>query len=147
LEEPGPVPALLFGLAASAALLTKGLGGSLAVVPMLATAACGRWTLLRRWDFWMPAGVVALLAGPWYLLQGLLIPCAFGGVLERLTIPRRADDLERASFALGLLGPAAGLAAAVLLVLFLASAPRGRCSPRIAVIGAYALGCLALHAA
>ena len=57
--------AVLFGLLASAATLTKGSGLLLALVPPLAIAFARRIELVRRLSFWMPALIVAVLCGPW----------------------------------------------------------------------------------
>jgi hypothetical protein len=59
---------LLFGLLAAAAILTKGNGAALALVPPIALLLCRRFELLRRVSFWIPVPVVAVLTGPWYLL-------------------------------------------------------------------------------
>jgi len=69
---------LLFGLFASAALLTKGSGFLLAGVPPVAILLTRDWPRIRTWTFWLPVAVVLLLCGPWHLLtlrlqrQGLL---------------------------------------------------------------------------
>ncbi|MBK9166436.1 MAG: glycosyltransferase family 39 protein [Bryobacterales bacterium] len=68
LEAPGTMPAVLFGLLAAAALLAKGTGAVLALVPVLSVLVLRRWEILRRLDFWIPAVVVALLCAPWYFL-------------------------------------------------------------------------------
>jgi Dolichyl-phosphate-mannose-protein mannosyltransferase len=60
--------ALAFALWGGAAMLTKGTGIALALVPILAAAIAGRWELLARRWYWAPAGIVVALAGPWYLL-------------------------------------------------------------------------------
>jgi hypothetical protein len=147
LENPGPRPALSFGLAAAAALLVKALGIVLIFVPTLAVAAIGRWALIRRWDYWLPAGVVLLLAGPWYALQGALIPTAFGGSFDRLALKSLVSGAERAEVVLGLLGPVPTAAlAGAFMWMFLRPALWGRCSPKVAVTGAYAAGALTLHA-
>ncbi len=59
--------ALLFGVLAAAASLTKGNALALAGVPPLAIGFTGRWERWRRGGLWAGAGIVALLAGPWYL--------------------------------------------------------------------------------
>lgn len=59
--------ALMFGLLAAMAILTKGTGAALALVPPFALLLTGRFSLLRRLDFWLPLPVVAVLAGPWTL--------------------------------------------------------------------------------
>jgi hypothetical protein len=56
---------VLFGVFAGAAILTKGSGLVLAVVPVLAIMATGRYDVLRRRTFWYPAVIVLALAGPW----------------------------------------------------------------------------------
>lgn len=68
LERPRAAYSLLFGLFAAVALLTKGNGALLALLPPLAVTAAGKWRLVTRLSFWAPALVVGLLAGPWYVL-------------------------------------------------------------------------------
>jgi Dolichyl-phosphate-mannose-protein mannosyltransferase len=58
--------ALLFGLLAGCAALTKGNALALAGVPPLATLLTGRWDRWRRPALWGAAGLVILLAAPWY---------------------------------------------------------------------------------
>ncbi|QTL04520.1 hypothetical protein J5J86_04040 [Aquabacter sp. L1I39] len=67
LAAPRWVPALIFGLLAAMAILTKGTGAALALVPPFAVLLTGRFGLLRRPDFWLPLPVVAVIAGPWTL--------------------------------------------------------------------------------
>ncbi len=67
LARPRWQSAVLFGLLASAAILTKGTGAALALVPPLAVLIGGRFDLLKRMSFWLPVPIVALLAGPWTL--------------------------------------------------------------------------------
>ncbi len=84
-------PAAWFGIWFTLALLTKGTGIQLALVPPLSVLFGGRWHLLKRLSFWLPAMIVLGIAGPWYLW----VPDAqhesvarFGGVRsnwERLT--------------------------------------------------------------
>jgi hypothetical protein len=68
LSEGHITDSLAFGVIAAACILTKGTGILLAGVPVLSLLATRRWDLLRRLSFWLAAGVVALLAGPWTLL-------------------------------------------------------------------------------
>lgn len=67
LARPRWQSAVLFALLASAAILTKGTGAALALVPPLAVGIGGRFDLLKRVSFWLPVPIVALLAGPWTL--------------------------------------------------------------------------------
>ena len=141
-------PAALFGLAASAALLTKGLGVVLAFVPLPAALAAGKSALVRKWTFWLPAGIVVAVAGPWYALQGSLIPTAFGGALERLSIARLGGAEERFGYLLHFLGPVLTVIVAVALAGVLAlSRLRRRCSPLTAVAVSYLAGGVLLHLA
>ena len=67
LAAPRWAPALMFAVLAAMAILTKGTGAALALVPPFALLLTGRFGLLRRLDFWLPLPVVAILAGPWTL--------------------------------------------------------------------------------
>src|SRR5579862_157793 len=60
-------PAVWFGVWATLALLTKGTAIQLALVPVFAVLVGRRWYLLKRFSFWVPAILVAGIAGPWYL--------------------------------------------------------------------------------
>ena len=57
--------ACLFGICFALAMLTKGTGVQLAALP-LAIVFRGQWHLLRRFSFWLPFVIVAVVAGPWY---------------------------------------------------------------------------------
>ena len=59
LAAPRWAPALVFGLLAAMAILTKGTGAALALVPPFALLLTGRFGLMRRLDFWLPLPVVA----------------------------------------------------------------------------------------
>lgn len=67
----------LFGLLASAAMLTKGNAAGLALLPPLMLLLDGKWHLLRRWQFWLPVPIVALLVGPWYAFTYDLVAAGF----------------------------------------------------------------------
>ncbi|MDA0947754.1 MAG: hypothetical protein O2799_04505, partial [Planctomycetota bacterium] len=58
---------LAFGLWAVVAILTKGNALALAAVPALGVLLTGRFELLRRPAFWLPAVLVLGLCAPWYL--------------------------------------------------------------------------------
>jgi hypothetical protein len=66
LQETWPW-SVAFALTAVAAIMTKGNGIFLALVPPLSIAMAGRLRLLRNWRFWLPAPIVAILSSPWYL--------------------------------------------------------------------------------
>ncbi len=63
-----PADAIAFGVLAAACILTKGTGFLLAGVPVLSVLVARRWSLLKRFSFWLSAVVVGILAGPWTLL-------------------------------------------------------------------------------
>lgn len=58
--------AVWFGLWSSAAILTKGTGFALALVPLFALLLTRRWELLKQPAFWLPLAIVLVLCGPWY---------------------------------------------------------------------------------
>jgi hypothetical protein len=68
LDAPSARRSLLFGVWASLAILTKGNGFALALLPFLAVALSGRWRVVRRWDFYAAALPVVLLCLPFYWL-------------------------------------------------------------------------------
>lgn len=59
--------ALLFGFAASAAILTRGSAWALLFVPPLVIAMNAQWRLLWNWRLWLCALPVATLCIPWYV--------------------------------------------------------------------------------
>jgi hypothetical protein len=59
---------LAFAATAAAAILIKGNGFCLALLPPLTLLIERDWRVLQRWTFWLPVPVVAILVGPWYLL-------------------------------------------------------------------------------
>lgn len=64
--------AVWFGIAASAAILTKPNGLVLALLPPLAIVLARRLPLARCASFWIPAAIVLALCGPWYALTAEL---------------------------------------------------------------------------
>ena len=67
LETGRPSMSWRFAALAALALLTKANAGSLALLPIPAALLAGRADLFRRREFWLPAAMVALVAGPWCL--------------------------------------------------------------------------------
>jgi hypothetical protein len=59
---------VIFGLAASAAMLIKGNAACLALLPPLAILFARRFDLLKKPSFWLPLPIAAVLVGPWYVL-------------------------------------------------------------------------------
>lgn len=68
LARPGARPALWFALWSSLALLTKVTAGGLAFLPPCAILLGRRWPLAKRPSLALAGLLVALTAGPWYLL-------------------------------------------------------------------------------
>jgi 4-amino-4-deoxy-L-arabinose transferase-like glycosyltransferase len=64
---------LLFGLFAALAVLSKGNGIALALAPPIAVLIVRRFDLFKTLNFWLPAIMVAVLAGPWEYLSSRLL--------------------------------------------------------------------------
>lgn len=69
-----------FGLLAAVAILTKGSAFALALAPPLAVLLSRRLGLMRRVSFWLPAIIVLVVCGPWYVLTA-------GGVVDTFMYP------------------------------------------------------------
>ncbi|NNE44124.1 MAG: hypothetical protein HKN12_07935, partial [Gemmatimonadetes bacterium] len=67
-ERPRWWMSALFGLFAAAAILNKGTGVGLALVPIVMLLLTFRFKLMLKPSFWLSAVVVVGLAAPWYLL-------------------------------------------------------------------------------
>jgi hypothetical protein len=72
----------LFGVLAAAALLTKGNGALLALLPPFVVLLGRRFDLLRTAGFWAPVPIVAVLVGPWYAVTAAR---SLGGPTQALT--------------------------------------------------------------
>src|SRR4051812_4156721 len=59
---------VLFGLFFALAVLTKGNGWLLAMIPPIALVLTRRWRLVTRVSFWLPVVIVAVICLPWQLL-------------------------------------------------------------------------------
>jgi len=88
--------ALVFGLYAALAALVKYNGLMLALLPPLCILLTGRYFLLRRRSFWLPAAVVLVFAGPWYFaMRGLVFYAADpGGAVDTLGNMAAGNALE-----------------------------------------------------
>lgn len=67
LEKPNWRKALIFGGIATAAILTKGSGMLLGLLPPVATVLAGRWRLFLAPSLWLAAVPVVAVAGPWMM--------------------------------------------------------------------------------
>jgi len=65
LDRGGACDTVLFGLLASAAILTKGSGMALAWAVPVSVLLTGRFDRLKALAFWLPVPIVLVLAGPW----------------------------------------------------------------------------------
>jgi len=64
--------AVMFGVFASMAILVKGNGWALALVPPLSILFTRRFGLLKRSAFWLPAAIVIVLCMPWQIMTARL---------------------------------------------------------------------------
>jgi hypothetical protein len=69
LERQQKYDAVLFGLLASLAILTKASGLLLALLPVMSGVLIRRFTHLKQPGFWLSAVIVVLLCAPFYLLM------------------------------------------------------------------------------
>ncbi len=69
--------AALFGMLAGAGALIKGNAFALALLPPLFVLFSGRFDLLRRWSFWLPLPIVAVIALPWTIWSYPLVAQGF----------------------------------------------------------------------
>jgi 4-amino-4-deoxy-L-arabinose transferase-like glycosyltransferase len=67
LRMPSIRRALVWGCVAAAAILTKGSGIGLCLLPPVATLLAGKWRLALTGSWWCSALPVAVLAAPWML--------------------------------------------------------------------------------
>lgn len=65
LDEQRSRDALLFGVLAGCAIMTKGTGLALALHAPFALVLAGRWRLLARPALWCAGALTAFIAGPW----------------------------------------------------------------------------------
>jgi hypothetical protein len=67
LRNPTLQRALIWGCVAAAAILTKGSGIGLCLLPPLGTLLAGRGRLMFHWSWWCSALPVAVFAAPWMI--------------------------------------------------------------------------------
>lgn len=70
---------LLFGMAATLAILTHPNAWALAVLPLLTMAFTNCWWLLRRWGLWASTLPPLLIAVPWYVVTLAMVEDGVGG--------------------------------------------------------------------
>jgi hypothetical protein len=78
LDVPTVRRGLVFGVLASAAMLTKGNAFLLALLPPVMILTTWRWALLRTPGFWAPLAVVLVLVGPWQFMTLRYTPQVLG---------------------------------------------------------------------
>ena len=125
LERGGTRYSIGFGVCAALAILTKGNGLLLALVPGLTLLLTGRLELLRNPRFWYPPVIVLAACGPWYWFT---LPMQRNGMQEesfsaefvRAAVPYYSNEV------LGLVGIVLALLAAVGVVVWKIGARAGR---------------------
>lgn len=126
LDSERPRHAVLFALFSSCAILTKGDGLQLAVLPPCTILATRRWRLARKKGLWLAAILVAALCLPWTAItMKLVTPTMQNGVgwaFSRIALPFYLTQLSHSAG-----GLIAALAVAGILARF---APRFRERPQ-----------------
>jgi hypothetical protein len=128
-----------FGIFAALAILTKGSGFALALVPPLAVVFSARVRVMARFRFWLPALIVSLLCLPWYWATRGMLQSTWAQSYPSFKYSLGAFHFYARSFvsALGL-----GLSAlSVLGVIIAAVVPifRGAANPKWATLLAFIL--------
>jgi hypothetical protein len=68
-----------FGLFAALAILTKGNGWDLALVPPIALILTRKFSLFMKWTFWLSALIVVLTCAPWQFVTMSMAQRGWGG--------------------------------------------------------------------
>jgi Dolichyl-phosphate-mannose-protein mannosyltransferase len=90
MDRPDWQYAAWFGLLSALSILTKGTGFALVLVPPLTLLFTGRWKLMRRAVFWVPAVIMLPLCVPWYWLTRHMLPSTWQQPEPGLHYIRRA---------------------------------------------------------
>jgi hypothetical protein len=114
---------VVFGLVASAAILTKGNAFGLGLLPIIYVALSGQLRLLANWRTWLSAAIVLLLTVPWYALTYRIVSDGFVYSWGMDYTARAIPAFSRA--ALDSFGPVALAGFAVAVVAFSRRARRG----------------------
>jgi MFS family permease len=79
LAEGGWRPALTFSVFSALAILTKGNGWALLMLPFFALLLTRRFRLFLQLDFWAPLAVILALCAPWQLVTARLVQHGWTG--------------------------------------------------------------------
>ena len=112
-RRPGIAPAAGFAACSVGAILTKGDGFGLALLPLVHAAATRSIGLLLRWQAWAAAAVVAVLVLPWHLatfrMQASGFNYPFGWAYTGQALPAYASALVDSLGMVGVVGLLVGL--------------------------------------
>jgi hypothetical protein len=82
---------VLFAATATAAIMTKGNGFALALLPAFHILFSGQWSLLKRWQTWVAPALIAVVVLPWYVLTYRIVADDFmyqwGLAYARVALP------------------------------------------------------------
>ena len=97
LETGAARHAAWFGVLAGLAILTKGTGFTLALIPLLATVLARRTHLFKARSFYLPAAIVFGMAFPWYMktiyMLGKFSHYSYGEEFFREAVPFYASRI------------------------------------------------------
>ncbi|MDA8252105.1 MAG: hypothetical protein M0Z28_23475 [Rhodospirillales bacterium] len=112
-HQPGVGRAVLFAACASGAILTKGNGVALALLPVIHAALARDLAPLRDWRAWLAAALVGLVTAPWYVLTYRMMANGFvyswGWRYTRLAVPFYLHAITTSLGVIGTIGFAIGL--------------------------------------
>jgi hypothetical protein len=69
----------MFGVYSSLAILTKGNGWDLALIPPFAILLTRKYSLVTKWTFWLPAFIVVVACAPWQWMTFSMAQRGWGG--------------------------------------------------------------------
>lgn len=101
LEAPSARRAALFGTLAGGAFLIKQSALPLAAVPLISVLMLRQPRAILNWRLWLGAGVTAVVAGPWYLFERMLMPGIDWGIWAGTRSGRVAFFIPRIDSVLG----------------------------------------------
>ncbi|MFZ0921437.1 MAG: glycosyltransferase family 39 protein, partial [Candidatus Acidiferrales bacterium] len=80
LDTERSLDALRFGAFSCVAIMTKGSGFALMLVPLIAIPLSRKWNLVRRPALWASAAIVLTVCGPWYWLTRRMLSGSWDSV-------------------------------------------------------------------